>query len=334
MSATALYVKACRCLYSYESSSSWDQLVVLLPQLKTALSCRVCLGLIVDPQSSRYCQHYVCRGCLKKKRALNPGCKWCLDWTKLEESDRQVRVVLACYKLLCETILSSEFYNNNVKDIKIDNLLKEAVSNSDVLPESNTPANYDYESKFWQGKSCNTALGSRDIGRTCARENVTKIVNKVRRSGTVSERRESRKEKNSKDSNQVEVIAKIGIVVEKHIDEQIIDKHESRKLGSLLSKGEINNNEVGHDVTPNVTKPDQIESCSRSRNGKLLQSCKENRNNIKWNLRQMIGNGVEKNSRGVSRCVNQEWRHRPRKLRKTHLGVYAKRCITIQQTTS
>ena len=134
--ATSLYVQACKFLLCGEDRSSWDQLMAILPQLRKSLTCRVCRGLIVDPLSSGYCQHYVCRSCLKRKRALNPGCKWCLDFSTLKQSDEQIRVVLACYKLLCDAIKSSSYYANSDKNLTIDNLLKEAKLNTDVLPNS------------------------------------------------------------------------------------------------------------------------------------------------------------------------------------------------------
>ena len=136
VSATSLYVQACKFLLCGEDRSSWDQLMAILPQLRNALTCRVCRGLIVDPLSSGYCQHYVCKACLKKKRVLNPECKWCLDFSTLRQSDEQIRVVLACYKLLCEAIKSSSHYVNNEQNLTLDKLLKEAKLNTDISPNS------------------------------------------------------------------------------------------------------------------------------------------------------------------------------------------------------
>ena len=152
--------------------------MVILPQLRNALTCRVCRGLIVDPVSSKYCQHYVCRACLKRKRALNPGCKWCLDWSKLQQSDGQIQVLLVCYKLLCEAIKSSSYYVNGAKNATIDKLLKEAKLNTDMLPNSSfiLSKNSNLESQF---KMANIAVevASRDELETCARENVTNNEN-------------------------------------------------------------------------------------------------------------------------------------------------------------
>lgn len=81
----------------------WDQLFHLLPKLRQALSCRVCRRLLIDPYGSHSCEHYVCKGCLRKKRSLNPGCRWCTNLERLTE-DKQTRIVLACYQKLCEYI--------------------------------------------------------------------------------------------------------------------------------------------------------------------------------------------------------------------------------------
>ena len=105
MNATTLYVEACKCMLSLENGSQavWDQLFHLLPKLRQALSCRVCRRLCIDPHGSHSCEHHVCKGCLRKKRSLNPGCRWCTNLEKLTE-DKQTRIVLACYQKLCEYI--------------------------------------------------------------------------------------------------------------------------------------------------------------------------------------------------------------------------------------
>ena len=169
-SATSLYVQAWKFLLCGEDRSSWDQLMEILPLLRNALTCRVCRGLIVDPLSSGYCQHYVCRTCLKRKRALNPGCKWCLDFSNLRQSDEQIRVVLSCYKLLCEAIKSSSYYVNNDKNVVIDNLLREAIKlNSGVLPNSSIVVSNNSQKMA-------DNFQSRDQLKTCAREKVDVIT--------------------------------------------------------------------------------------------------------------------------------------------------------------
>ncbi|PFX16241.1 E3 ubiquitin-protein ligase MSL2-like [Stylophora pistillata] len=105
MNATTLYVEACRCMLSLENDDQivWDQMFHLLPKLRQALSCRVCRGLLIDPYGSHSCEHHVCKGCLRKKRALTPGCRWCTNLEKLME-DKQARILLACYQQLCEYV--------------------------------------------------------------------------------------------------------------------------------------------------------------------------------------------------------------------------------------
>lgn len=105
MNATTLYVEACKCMLSLETDNQavWDQLFHLLPKLRQALSCRVCGGLLIDPYGSHSCEHHACKGCLRRKRSLIPGCRWCTNLEKLTE-DKQARIVLACYQKLCECI--------------------------------------------------------------------------------------------------------------------------------------------------------------------------------------------------------------------------------------
>lgn len=163
--ATSLYVKACKFLLCGEDRSSWDELVTLMPELRSALSCRVCRGLVSDPLSSGYCPHYVCRACLRKKRALNLGCIWCLDFSKLKRSDEQIGVVVACYKLLCKAMKSSCYYINSEKNPVIDNLLKEANLHADVLPNSSFLVQNN--SRILNGKMAVKAISQLN---TCARE--------------------------------------------------------------------------------------------------------------------------------------------------------------------
>ena len=356
MSATELYVKACRCLYSNEScgSSSWNELLVLLPQLRASLSCRVCRGLIVDPQSSGYCQHYVCRGCLKKKRALNPGCKWCLDWNKLQQSDRKVRVVLACYKLLCETIQTSDFYNNMAKDATVENLLEEAISNPDVLSESSSacPTSDSNVSKD-RGKSRSStaaaASTSRDLGKICARENVAKNGNKRGDGGTkVGKRTKSKnstaissnttlKPKGNSDHyseqcnenlNSSEPTRKVKKWKCEEVEQPITNKHKCSELESHILKGEINNNEMQQGFSNNASKFDKMGSRSRHR-----QICEEGRHMKKRKFRHIImGTDSENDSIGLRRPVEQYWKCRPKKRRKIDLGIYNNKSIPLQQT--
>lgn len=358
MSATELYVKACRCLYSNETcdQSSWNELLLYLPQLRASLSCRVCRGLIVDPQSSGYCQHYVCRDCLKKKRALNPGCKWCLDWNKLQQSDRKVRVVLACYKLLCETIQTSDFYNNMAKDATVENLLGEAISNPDVLTESSfacRTSDSNVSKDRGKSRSWTAAATSRDLGKIRARENVAKNVNKGDGGTRVAQLRKKLKYSSATSSNSTlkpkdnsdhyseqcnenlnssKPTRKVKKGKCEEVEQRNTNKHKCSELESHILKGEINNNEMQQDFTNNTSKFDKVES--RSRNGKVRQICEEGRHMKKRKFRHIMGTGTDFENDNISlrRPVDQYWKCRPKKRRKVDLGIYNKKSISLQQT--
>ncbi|XP_028401290.1 putative uncharacterized protein DDB_G0282133 [Dendronephthya gigantea] len=240
LSATSLYVQACKFLLCGEDRSSWDQLVAILPQLRNALTCRVCRGLIVDPLSSGYCQHYVCRNCLQRKRALNPGCKWCLDFSKLNRSDEQIRVVLACYKLLCKEIRLSNYYVTSTKNLVIENLLEEAELNADVLPNSSRVVsnNYNVKSKTSDENMAVDVVSREQLEETCAREKVdVKLA-------------ENDDEKVNLDTEEIPEIAINGIAE----DESSVKQHET----SVTSAQEINTPlvtdtcEIGTDINSNI----------------------------------------------------------------------------------
>ena len=142
MSATILYVQACKFMLvpDEHTPSMWEELFSLLPKLRQSLSCRVCRGLLVDPFGSLCCEHYVCRGCLKKKRSLNPGCRWCQNLDKLVE-EKQIRIVLACYKKFCEYISESSAVRNmqvqNGEYNKTLAILQEAIASPIDLKNTN-----------------------------------------------------------------------------------------------------------------------------------------------------------------------------------------------------
>lgn len=140
MNATTLYVEACKYMLALEEDNSVarDRLFHLLPKLRQSLSCRVCRGLLVEPYGSHSCLHYVCRGCLRKKRSLNPGCRWCLNLDSLVE-DKQIRIVLACYQKLCEYVVKSTaarlVTTQNGEFNKTQAILQEAVTSPISLAE-------------------------------------------------------------------------------------------------------------------------------------------------------------------------------------------------------
>lgn len=113
MNATSLYVSTSRLVFQYESGDqNLSDLYRLIPYLRQALSCTVCGSLLIDPYTPREnCQHHVCRSCLGGRKNLKPSCSWCRDYQKYE-GNSQLRILLQCYKSLCEYIISKPMYNS------------------------------------------------------------------------------------------------------------------------------------------------------------------------------------------------------------------------------
>ncbi|XP_072180308.1 uncharacterized protein [Diadema setosum] len=110
MNATTLYVSTCRYILQadFENCESWADLYRLLPYLRQSLSCCVCGALLDDPQgpTDSNCQHFVCRTCVGGKMLLKPSCSWCKDYAKFADV-LQLRILLSCYKKLCEYIAAT-----------------------------------------------------------------------------------------------------------------------------------------------------------------------------------------------------------------------------------
>lgn len=114
MNATSLYVSTSRLVFQYESGDqNLSDLYRLIPYLRQALSCTVCGSLLIDPYTPKetQCQHHVCRNCLGGRKNLKPSCSWCRDYQKYE-GNSQLRILLQCYKNLCEYIISKPMYNS------------------------------------------------------------------------------------------------------------------------------------------------------------------------------------------------------------------------------
>ncbi|XP_068731764.1 uncharacterized protein [Montipora capricornis] len=161
MNATTLYVEACKCMLYLDAGGQavWDQLFHLLPRLRQALTCRVCRRLLVDPYGSHNCEHHVCKGCLRKKRSLNPACRWCTNLEKLTE-DKQTKIVLACYQKLCEFI-AREVPNAQGKPImpqngeynKVFSIIQEAVTSPISLANGLNQQSEEVPDKVPEGES-------------------------------------------------------------------------------------------------------------------------------------------------------------------------------------
>ncbi|XP_034947600.1 E3 ubiquitin-protein ligase MSL2 [Chelonus insularis] len=115
MNATSLYVSTCRLVLQAdaEDPNSWTDLYRLVPYLRQSLSCTVCSNLLIEPHTptETNCQHHVCRGCRGGRKKLKPSCGWCKDYDKYVENV-QLRILLQCYKKLCEYLTSTNIYRN------------------------------------------------------------------------------------------------------------------------------------------------------------------------------------------------------------------------------
>lgn len=113
MNATSLYVSTCRLVLQADSDepNSWQDLYRLVPYLRQSLSCTVCSNLLIEPHTpnENHCQHHVCRTCRGGRKRLKPSCIWCKDYNKYVENV-QLRILLQCYKKLCEYLTSTPIY--------------------------------------------------------------------------------------------------------------------------------------------------------------------------------------------------------------------------------
>lgn len=113
MNATSLYVSTCRLVLQAdtEDPNSWTDLYRLVPYLRQSLSCTVCNGLLIQPltPTETNCQHHVCRSCRGGRKKLKPSCGWCKDYDKYIENV-QLRILLQCYKKLCEYLTSTAIF--------------------------------------------------------------------------------------------------------------------------------------------------------------------------------------------------------------------------------
>lgn len=115
MNATSLYVSTCRLVLhaDIEDSSTWTDLYRLVPYLRQSLSCTVCGNLLIEPHTptETNCQHHVCRSCKGGRKKLKPSCSWCKNYDKYVENV-QLRILLQCYKKLCEYVTSTSIYRS------------------------------------------------------------------------------------------------------------------------------------------------------------------------------------------------------------------------------
>ncbi|XP_012257070.1 E3 ubiquitin-protein ligase MSL2 [Athalia rosae] len=124
MNATSLYVSTCRLVLQADSedANSWTDLYRLVPYLRQSLSCTVCSNLLIEPHTptETNCQHHVCKSCKGGRKKLKPSCSWCKDYDKYVENV-QLRILLQCYKKLCEYLSSTNIYRNLILSISSNN---------------------------------------------------------------------------------------------------------------------------------------------------------------------------------------------------------------------
>lgn len=112
MNAISLYITTSRLVLENDSSdNNLTDLYRLLPYLRQSLSCKSCGNLLLVPYSSNTakCQHYACKVCIDERRTMKSQCAWCYDKQNFVEN-RQMRILLQCYKSLCEHIIMTPLY--------------------------------------------------------------------------------------------------------------------------------------------------------------------------------------------------------------------------------
>ncbi|XP_060808519.1 E3 ubiquitin-protein ligase MSL2 isoform X1 [Amyelois transitella] len=122
MNATSLYVSTCRLIVLADATdkSSWTDLFRLVPYLRQSLSCTVCGNLLKEPYTptSSGCQHHVCKKCKGGRKKLKPSCSWCKDYDNYAEN-LQLRILLQCYKKLCEYFMDTDVYKTLLDEDEI-----------------------------------------------------------------------------------------------------------------------------------------------------------------------------------------------------------------------
>ncbi|XP_045774845.1 E3 ubiquitin-protein ligase MSL2 isoform X2 [Maniola jurtina] len=122
MNATSLYVSTCRLIILADAAdkSSWTDLFRLVPYLRQSLSCTVCGNLLKEPYTptSSGCQHHVCKNCKGGRKKLKPSCGWCKDYENYTEN-LQLRILLQCYKKLCEYFMGTDTYKSLLEEDEI-----------------------------------------------------------------------------------------------------------------------------------------------------------------------------------------------------------------------
>lgn len=112
-----LYVKCSRLVFNVEPSEVWedcDEFEGSLRHLYESILCKACDLILSDPVIPKKhhlsCQHRVCLDCIGKKRSTPINCKMCCDYTLFEKS-HQTKLLIKCFKELCELVHTSWIYD-------------------------------------------------------------------------------------------------------------------------------------------------------------------------------------------------------------------------------
>ena len=140
MNALSFYLSTSKYVMqaNFADRESWSELYRYLPYLRQALSCCVCRSIVKDPMGPNHkvCQHFVCRECVDKPMTIKPQCSWCKKRECFEVST-QLKMVVSCFKKLCEYIVSSPIgkdlqeVDNNGEKGSLIHILEEGIDFED-----------------------------------------------------------------------------------------------------------------------------------------------------------------------------------------------------------
>lgn len=161
MNATSLYVSTCRLVLQAnpEDPGCCSDLYRLIPYLRQSLSCTVCGNLLIEPYTptETNCQHHVCRTCKGGKKKLKPSCSWCKNYEKYIENV-QLRILLQCYKKLCEYIMNSSMYRLMCKSTASSSIGDANIANMTDLIQEGAGFKDEFKSNTGLSKSAYSIL--------------------------------------------------------------------------------------------------------------------------------------------------------------------------------
>lgn len=101
--------------------NTWQDLYRLVPYLRNSLCCVVCGNLLLEPltPSVGKCQHHLCKKCRGGRKKIKPACTWCKDCKDYNEN-KQLRILLQCYKKMCITLINSGIYRGLIEQASKD----------------------------------------------------------------------------------------------------------------------------------------------------------------------------------------------------------------------